>query len=146
MNYLWVHLVKKPLPCFPYFPREQREAYVPDDFGKRSTACSAHSAQLSLLQASFFSVSVCTEHTFLLLCLQSGLPWKEDLESELCQILSGQICPLLGVTVLCSGTQCSSPAFIGNKATNACCSWPPLDTQRLAWSVSEVRTFWRQAA
>lgn len=108
-------------------------AYVPDDFGNRSTACSAHSAQLSRVQASFLSASpVCIEHTFLLLCLQSGLPWKEDLEFELCQILSGQICPLPGVTVLCTGAKCSSPAFIGNKAagwsSNACCGWPPLCT------------------
>lgn len=66
------------------------------------------------------------------LCLQSGLPWKEDLEFELCQILSGQICLLPGVTVLCTGAKCSSPAFIGNKAAgwscNACCCWPPLCT------------------
>lgn len=86
-------------------------------------------------RASLFPLCVACLHRAYVpatLCLQSGLPWKEDLEFELCQILSGQICPLPGVTVLCTGAKCSSLAFIGNKAagwsSNACCGWPPLCT------------------
>lgn len=133
MNSLQVHLIKKALSWFPYwFPwwgggglcawgLWEKKHSLP------SPLCSAQSC------ASLFLLCVTCLHSAYVPatpCLQSGLPWKEDLEFELYQTLSGQIYPLPGVTVLCR-TKCSSWAFIGIKTAswspNGCYSRLPLD-------------------